>query len=104
MTVSTTVSTDAILKKQMPAIYADLDAVAVECDYTVTGNQQLNGGIVGLRKLEYGLGSCHWSTPPMVVRACRLLRTVGRPAHLLTNYKSVLYGIDRPVGVFLRSA
>jgi hypothetical protein len=69
-TVSTPVSADAILKKQMPSIQADLDAIAVEHDYAMSRNGQVNGGIVGLRELGYGLGSCHWSTPPMVVRAC----------------------------------
>jgi hypothetical protein len=61
-TVSTTVSADAILKKQMPSIQADLDAVAVERDYAMSRNEPFNGGIVGLRELGYGLGSCQWST------------------------------------------
>jgi hypothetical protein len=86
-TVSPTVSRDAILKQQMPSIQADLDAIAVERDHAMSRNEQFNGGIVGLRELGYGLVSCHWSTPPMVVRACRLLITVGRPVLLFIIYQ-----------------
>jgi hypothetical protein len=45
--VSPTVSADAILKKQVPSIQTDLDAIAVERDYAVSRNEQFNGGIVG---------------------------------------------------------
>jgi hypothetical protein len=73
------VRSDPILKKQMSTINADLDAVAEKGHDTMSRPQRLDGGIVGLLDLRYGSSSCHWSTPPTVVRACRLLLTVGRP-------------------------
>src|SRR5271154_5207174 len=52
------VRSDSILKKQMSTVHADLDAIAVKCDDPVSWDKQFNGGIVGMRELRYGLGSC----------------------------------------------
>jgi hypothetical protein len=56
-----TLGLDAILKKQMSAIHADLDAIAVESHYAVSRDRQFNAGIVGMWKMGYGFVSCHWS-------------------------------------------
>jgi hypothetical protein len=56
-----TIFSDAIFKKQMSTIHSDLDAIAIERNNAMSRDQQLNGGIVGLRELGYVFCSCHGS-------------------------------------------
>jgi hypothetical protein len=75
-----TVSSDAILKKQMSTIYADLDAIAVESHYAVSRDQQFSRAIEGYWKLRYGFRSCHWISASDGGQGLSAARTVGRPA------------------------
>src|SRR5712692_9819679 len=84
-TVVPTVNAYPVFNDQMTAINSDLDSVAKKRDHSVSSRDR----IVGLLELVYVFRSCHWSMSPVVVRACRLLVTVGRPVVLLAFVSSL---------------
>jgi hypothetical protein len=70
--------TNPILKNQVTTINAYCDPVPEKGYDSVS--RHCFAGIAGLVKLIYGLHSCHGAYPSLVVRACRLLSTGGKPA------------------------
>src|SRR6266566_2023768 len=74
------VGTDPVFNEEVPAINPHVDAIPEEGDDSVSG-------LKGVLRLVYGFRSCHRTYTPMVVRACRLLVTGGRPAFLLELFQ-----------------